>query len=54
MHFDVLGEFNSHLADVQEGVLVDEGRAKTYASAMKVHSTMHLSSAFAFCAEIRT
>lgn len=35
-HFDVLGEFNSHLADVNEGVLVDEGRSKTYTCAMKV------------------
>ncbi|CAM9374223.1 unnamed protein product [Ectocarpus sp. 12 AP-2014] len=35
-HFDVLGEFNSHLADVREGVLVNEGRSKTYACAMKV------------------
>lgn len=42
MHFDVLGEFNSHLADVQEGVLVDEGRAKTYTSAMKVVSGIEL------------
>lgn len=38
-HFDVLGEFNSHLADVQDGVLVDEGRSKTYTCAMKVIST---------------
>eukprot|EP00904_Undaria_pinnatifida_P007165 jgi/Undpi1/3579/HiC_scaffold_16.g06951.m1 len=36
MHFDVLGEFNSHLTDIHEGELVEEGRAKTYASAMKV------------------
>ncbi|CAM9959431.1 unnamed protein product [Ectocarpus fasciculatus] len=35
-HFEVLGEFNSHLADVREGVLVNEGRSKTYACAMKV------------------
>lgn len=35
-HFDVLGEFNSHLADVHEGVLVDEGGSKTYTCAMKV------------------
>lgn len=35
-HFDVLGEFNSHLADVREGVLVNEGRSKTYTCAMKV------------------
>lgn len=38
MHFDILGEFNSHLADVQENVLVDEGMAKTYVSAMKVRA----------------
>ena len=36
MHFDVLGEFNSHLTDVHEGELVEEGRAKTYDCAMKV------------------
>eukprot|EP00903_Cladosiphon_okamuranus_P015616 g14420.t1 len=39
-HFDVLGEFNSHLADVQEGVLVEEGRSKTYTCAMKVNEAM--------------
>lgn len=36
MHFEVLGEFNSHLADVQEEEMVDEGKTKTYESAMKI------------------
>lgn len=36
MHFDVLGEFNSNLADVHDGALVDDGTTKTYSSAMKV------------------
>ncbi|CAN0081016.1 unnamed protein product, partial [Scytosiphon promiscuus] len=35
-HFDVLGEFNSHLADVQEGAPVDKGTSTTYTCAMKV------------------
>lgn len=35
-HFEVLGEFESHLADVQEGSLIDERKSRTYASAMKI------------------
>lgn len=42
MHFDVLGEFNSHLTDVHEGELVEEGRAKTYDCAMKVTGRVYL------------
>lgn len=48
-HFDVLGEFNSHLADVQEGVLVDEGRSKTYTCAMKVSICCELLTVMGVC-----
>ncbi|CAM9657873.1 unnamed protein product [Chrysoparadoxa australica] len=34
-HFDLLGEFNSHLSDIQTEI-VEESRTRTYLSAMKI------------------